>query len=59
MEYIITINKREKNPEYKPKKQNMYDSEPSQPQFFEYPIFTFEATAAQFEAIRKAVLEVF
>ena len=63
MEYTITITKKERNLKYEPKRKNMYDnmsnSEPQELQFFEYPALIFDATEKQFEAIRKAALEVF
>lgn len=58
MEYRITIEKVEPNPNYEPKR-SMYGVEPSEPRLIDHPALSFTATEAQFAEIRKAALQVF
>ena len=58
MEYKITIEKMERNPDYKPR-ESIYDSHNKNLEYIQFPALTFSASDKQFEAIRKAALEVF
>ena len=55
MEYVLTIEKREPNPEYKP--QQMFNRSEIPP-FIERKEMYVALTEAEFQAVKKAVLEV-
>jgi hypothetical protein len=60
MEYKITIEKREPNPEYKPPKNisDVYSQRYDIPQFIHEKQLDTVLTEEEFKAIKKAVLEI-